>query len=41
LVLIDGFAKDGYAPKDQDHWIYEAAMVAVFGKDVWKYINQF
>ena len=38
---IDGFAKDGYAPKDQNQWIFEAAMEAVFGKDVWVYINSF
>lgn len=24
----------------EDHWIYEAAMEAVYGKDVWTWVNK-
>jgi hypothetical protein len=30
---------EGYAPKDFEHYIFEAAMEAVYGKDVWDWYN--
>lgn len=38
---IDCIAVHGdYDDNDADHYIYEAAMTAIFGKDVFKWINQ-
>lgn len=34
--LID----EGCEPKDHEHYIYEAAMEAVYGKDVWSWYNK-
>jgi hypothetical protein len=37
---IDELAKEeGYVDEDLEHYIFEAAMEACFGKDVWKWIN--
>lgn len=36
---IDTRAAGGRVKDDADHYIYEAAMEAVFGKDVWAWIN--
>lgn len=37
---IDALAKDGYdADDDFDHYIYEEAITAFFGKEVWRFIN--
>lgn len=36
---IDGIFDEDYPPKDMDHYIFEAAMNAVFGNDVWEWIN--
>lgn len=30
---------DGNQERDDEHWIYEAAMEAVYGKDVWSWVN--
>ena len=38
---INGLAKNQVVHIDQEHWIFEAAMEAVFGKKVWEYINNF
>lgn len=35
---IDDF-NTGNEDDDDEHYIYEAAMEAVFGKNVWKWIN--
>lgn len=32
-------SEDYHEDNDFDHYIFEAAMETVFGKDVWKYIN--
>jgi len=37
---IDELDKSGYVDDDFDHYIYEAAMTMVFGKDVWMWINK-
>ena len=37
---IEHLAAHGYEPKDMDHYIYEAAIEAVFGKNVWVWINE-
>jgi hypothetical protein len=31
---------DGKVDTDAEHWIYEAAMEAVYGKDVWNWVNK-
>lgn len=36
---IDDLASDGYVDEDYEQYIFEAAMEAVFGKDVWKFTN--
>jgi len=36
---IDDVQKDGYADDDYVHYIFEVAMGAVFGEDVWQWIN--
>ena len=36
---IDDLYQHGYVHSDSDHYIFEAAMAAVFGNDVWKWIN--
>jgi len=36
---IDDVHKDGYADYDYVHYIFEVAMGAVFGEDVWQWIN--
>lgn len=30
----------GYANEDYSHYIFEEAMNAIYGKDVWKFINK-
>jgi hypothetical protein len=30
---------DGDQERDDEHWIYEAAMEAVYGKKVWDWVN--
>lgn len=37
---INALAWNGRPPKDADHYIYEAAMTAVFGNGVWVWINK-
>lgn len=32
-------SEEYHSDNDFDHFIYEAAMEAFYGKDVWKYIN--
>lgn len=32
-------AEYGHADDDYEHYIFEAAMTAIFGKDVWKFVN--
>lgn len=36
---INDLASDGYVDEDYEQYIFEAAMETVFGKDVWKFIN--
>lgn len=36
---IDELDEKGYVDDDMNHYIFEAAMEACFGKDVWNYIN--
>ena len=36
---IDSLARDKYVDGDLDHYIFEAAMETVFGKNVWDWIN--
>jgi hypothetical protein len=33
-------AKQGYADDDFPHYIYEAALTAIYGDDVWTFINK-
>lgn len=35
-----GIEKNGCMDDDDDHYVYEAAMMAIYGKDVWVYINK-
>lgn len=37
---IDTLASGGYVSDDFDHYIYEAAIEAVFGTGVWGWINK-
>lgn len=37
---IHTLERGGYVDSDDEHYIFEAAMEAVYGKDVWKYINK-
>jgi hypothetical protein len=37
--LIDQIEKENYYDEDLDSYIVEETLIAVFGKDVWKYIN--
>ncbi len=39
-LYIDELDDVGYADDDTKHYIFEEAMMAFFGKDVWKYINE-
>jgi hypothetical protein len=36
---IREIAEYGRADEDYDHYIYEAALAAIYGKDVWRFIN--
>ena len=36
---IHELATLGYADEDYPHYIYEAALTAIYGEDVWKFIN--
>ena len=38
--VIDGLAKEGWYDEDLKHYIYESAMEAVFGKDVFTWMNK-
>lgn len=37
---IEEAVREGFPPKDFKHYIYEAAMEAVYGKDFWKWRNK-
>jgi hypothetical protein len=37
--VLDQIAEDHYMDEDSKEYIYEAAMAAIFGPDVWKWIN--
>lgn len=37
---IEHIAKHRRDLKDSEHWVYESAMEAVYGHDIWKYINE-
>ena len=37
---IDDLANNGYVDEDMKEYIFEAAMEAIFGKVVWKYIKE-
>ena len=37
---IDDLEKNAYADEDYEHYIFETAMNCIFGKDVWKWINE-
>lgn len=37
---INQLAEEGWVNGNLDHYIFEAAMEAVFGKDVWNWINE-
>ena len=37
---INDLDKDGWVDEDMDHYIFEAAMEAVYGKSVWEWINK-
>ena len=36
---VDTIFQGKYVDSDSDHYIYEAAMEAVFGRNVWSWIN--
>ena len=36
---IEHLINEGYASKDFDHYVYEEAMTAIYGKDYWKWRN--
>jgi len=36
---INSLAKNGYPGKDFDHYVYENALEAVYGKEIWDWIN--
>ena len=38
--VIDSLAKDGWYDDDMDHYIFEGAMQAVFGEDVFTWMNK-
>lgn len=35
----EGLAEDGYPGKDYEHYCFELALEAVYGKNVWKWWN--
>ena len=38
---IDSFDATDYCDdNDFEHYIYETAMTTIYGKDIWKYINE-
>jgi len=39
LSGIDEAARVGYIDKNFDHWVYEAALEAVFGPEIWTWIR--
>jgi hypothetical protein len=40
INYVDGLAKNSYSPGDLEHYVFEAAMEATFGVEVWKWINE-
>jgi len=40
IDVVQGVVRDGHPSKDFQHYIYEAAMEAVYGKDIWEWWNQ-
>lgn len=39
-AYIDAVAMRDYVDEDLPHWIFEAAMKAIYGKDVFNWINR-
>lgn len=37
---VESVAEGGYPSKDHEHYIYEAAMEAVYGESIWKWWNK-
>jgi len=37
---VQSVAEDGRELKDIDHYVFEAAMQAVYGPDIWKWYNR-
>lgn len=40
IGYIQAIAVDGYVDEDLEHYIFEAAINAVYGEDVWKWVNK-
>jgi len=40
-AYLEELRTQGVADEDSDHWIFEAAMQAVYGPDCWKVINAY
>jgi hypothetical protein len=38
---LDTMAECGRPPKDFDHYVFETALEAVYGQNVWKWYNSF
>lgn len=39
-VYMDEVSKGGYVDEDLQHYIYEAALTAIFGEGVFSYVNK-
>jgi len=37
---INCLANKGYASTDTDHFIFETVLTAVYGKDIWDFVNE-
>lgn len=38
--MVEGLAADGHAGKDYDHYCFELALEAVYGKSIWDWWNK-
>jgi hypothetical protein len=40
MDAVEGARSGGYVDEDLNHYLFEEVMTALYGKDVWKYINE-
>jgi len=39
VTLVTDYVEDIQNDDDMEHWVFEAAIEAVYGHDIWNYLN--